>query len=118
MPSLRRSYRTADNASPITGFCAFTHKAGIHAKAILANPSTYEILNPQDFGLTRYIHIGSRITGWNAVKSRVEQLQLEMTDDQVKVRSCGCVSRLPRTGRHGQDQVVGGRQDAGALGPT
>jgi len=70
--------------NPITGFCAFTHKAGIHAKAILANPSTYEILNPQDFGLTRYIHIGSRITGWNAVKSRVEQLQLEMTDDQVK----------------------------------
>lgn len=25
----------------ITGFCAFTHKAGIHAKAILNNPSTY-----------------------------------------------------------------------------
>lgn len=23
------------------GFCAFTHKAGIHAKAILANPTTY-----------------------------------------------------------------------------
>ena len=33
----------------ITGYCAFTHKAGIHAKAILANPSTYEILNPADF---------------------------------------------------------------------
>lgn len=30
----------------ITGFCAFTHKAGIHAKAILANPSTYEIIDP------------------------------------------------------------------------
>lgn len=29
--------------NPITGFCAFTHKAGIHAKAILANPSTYEM---------------------------------------------------------------------------
>lgn len=33
--------------NPITGFCAFTHKAGIHAKAILANPSTYEILKPE-----------------------------------------------------------------------
>jgi homocitrate synthase len=42
----------------ITGFCAFTHKAGIHAKAILANPSTYEILNPADFGMTRYVSIG------------------------------------------------------------
>merc|ERR1719337_24035 len=36
--------------NPITGFCAFTHKAGIHAKAILNNPSTYEIINPADFG--------------------------------------------------------------------
>ena len=34
----------------VTGYCAFTHKAGIHAKAILNNPNTYEILNPHDFG--------------------------------------------------------------------
>ncbi|KAK3936564.1 HMGL-like-domain-containing protein [Diplogelasinospora grovesii] len=70
--------------NPITGFCAFTHKAGIHAKAILNNPSTYEILNPADFGLTRYVHFASRLTGWNAVKTRVGQLGLAMTDDQVK----------------------------------
>ncbi|KAH7145412.1 putative homocitrate synthase [Dactylonectria estremocensis] len=56
--------------NPITGFCAFTHKAGIHAKAILNSPSTYEILKPEDFGLSR--------------KSRVDQLGLHMTDDQVK----------------------------------
>ncbi|KAH3668643.1 hypothetical protein OGAPHI_002397 [Ogataea philodendri] len=70
--------------NPITGFCAFTHKAGIHAKAILANPSTYEILNPEDFGLSRYIHFANRLTGWNAIKSRVEQLNLNLSDDQVK----------------------------------
>ena len=28
------------------------------AKAILNNPSTYEILKPEDFGLTRYVSIG------------------------------------------------------------
>src|SRR5258708_30300470 len=44
--------------NPVTGYCAFTHKAGIHAKAILNNPSTYEILKPEDFGLTRYVSIG------------------------------------------------------------
>jgi len=71
--------------NPITGFCAFTHKAGIHAKAILNNPSTYEIINPADFGLTRYVHFASRLTGWNAIKSRVEQLGLEMNDEQVKI---------------------------------
>ncbi|KAK9487163.1 hypothetical protein V1527DRAFT_450671 [Lipomyces starkeyi] len=70
--------------NPITGFCAFTHKAGIHAKAILANPSTYEILDPADFGLTRYIHFANRLTGWNAIKSRVDQLNLALTDAQCK----------------------------------
>jgi homocitrate synthase len=68
----------------ITGFCAFTHKAGIHAKAILNNPSTYEIIRPEDFGMTRYVSIGHRLTGWNAVKDRVEQLDLVMTDDEIK----------------------------------
>ncbi|KAI5206342.1 homocitrate synthase [Aureobasidium subglaciale] len=69
----------------ITGFSAFTHKAGIHAKAILANPSTYEIIDPADFGMKRYVHFASRLTGWNAIKSRVEQLSLTMTDAQVKL---------------------------------
>ncbi|KAL9581813.1 MAG: hypothetical protein Q9212_003678 [Teloschistes hypoglaucus] len=72
--------------NPVTGVCALqsTHKAGIHAKAILANPSTYEIINPADFGMSRYVHFTSRLTGWNAIKSRVEQLGLTMNDEQVK----------------------------------
>lgn len=68
----------------ITGFASFTHKAGIHAKAVLNNPETYEILRPEDFGLTRYIHVAHRLTGWNAVKDRAEQLGLELSDDAVK----------------------------------
>jgi homocitrate synthase len=68
----------------ITGFTAFTHKAGIHAKAILNNPSTYEILDPGDFGLSRYIHVAHRLTGWNAIKERAEQLQLNLSDEVVK----------------------------------
>jgi homocitrate synthase len=68
----------------ITGFCAFTHKAGIHAKAILNNPSTYEIISPADFGMSRYVHFASRLTGWNAIKSRADQLDLQMTDAQYK----------------------------------
>lgn len=68
----------------ITGFAAFTHKAGIHAKAVLNNPSTYEILKPEDFGLTRYIHIAHRLTGWNAIRYRADQLGLKLSDDQIK----------------------------------
>ena len=68
----------------ITGITAFTHKAGIHAKAVLNKPETYEILDPVDFGLTRYISIAHRLTGWNAIKARAEQLGLTMTDEQLK----------------------------------
>jgi len=68
----------------ITGFSAFTHKAGIHAKAVLNDPSAYEALNPEDFGINRYIHIAHRLTGWNAVRYRADQLGLELSDEQVK----------------------------------
>jgi len=68
----------------VTGYSAFTHKAGIHAKAILNNPETYEILNPNDFGMTRYVHVAHRLTGWNAIKNRATQLSLPLSDDQVK----------------------------------
>jgi len=68
----------------ITGYSAFTHKAGIHAKAILNNPDTYEILNPEHFGLQRYIHIAHRLTGWNAIRNRAEQLNLELDDGEIK----------------------------------
>lgn len=97
----------------ISGYCAFTHKAGIHAKAILNNPSTYEILKPEDFGLTRYVSIGyvilvrtvfyvmlmvsftrHRLTGWNAVKSRVEQLGLTLTDAEVRIRTSLCLTLI------------------------
>ena len=68
----------------ITGITAFTHKAGVHAKAVLNNPETYEILQPQDFGLTRYISIAHRLTGWNAVAARAEQLDLELSKPDLK----------------------------------
>jgi len=68
----------------VTGITAFTHKAGVHAKAVLNNPETYEILDPHDFGLTRYVSIAHRLTGWNAIKARAEQLDLELSDQDLK----------------------------------
>ncbi len=68
----------------ITGFAAFTHKAGIHAKAVLNNPATYEVLRPEDFGLTRYIHIAHRLTGWNAIRYRADQLGLDLPDQAIR----------------------------------
>lgn len=68
----------------ITGSSAFMHKAGIHAKAVLADPSTYEAIRPEDFGLTREIAIGHRLTGWNAVRGRAQLLGLALDDSVIQ----------------------------------
>ncbi len=68
----------------ITGSSAFMHKAGIHAKAVLADPSTYEAINPDDFGVSREIAIGHRLTGWNAVRARSRVLGLELPDNMLQ----------------------------------
>jgi len=68
----------------ITGASAFIHKAGIHAKAVLADPTTYEILRPEDFGLSREISIGHRLTGWNTIRERARTLGFGLSDDAVR----------------------------------
>ena len=68
----------------ITGSSAFIHKAGIHAKAVLADPSTYEAINPQDFGISREVAIGHHLTGWNAVRDRAVRLGLDLTETTLR----------------------------------
>lgn len=68
----------------ITGSSAFIHKAGIHAKAVLADPTTYESINPDDFGLGREVSIGHHLTGWNAVRERAIRLGFNL--DEVTLR--------------------------------
>ena len=60
----------------VTGKYAFHHKAGMHTKAIYINPNSDEILDPADFGLERTMNIAHRLTGYNAVGKRAEQLGL------------------------------------------
>jgi homocitrate synthase len=68
---------------PITAPGAFTHRAGVHTKAVLRNPRSYEVLDPGDFGLMRHIDIGSRFTGRYAVGQRAATLGLHLSDDEV-----------------------------------
>lgn len=68
----------------ISGETFFTHKAGIHTKAVLAAPETYESIDPSDFGLQRRVQIAHRLTGWNAVRNRALELGLSLSDEQVK----------------------------------
>ncbi len=69
--------------TPITAPSAFTHRAGVHTKAVLRNPHAYEILNPTDFGLMRHVDVGSRFTGRHAVGNRAAILGLHFSENEV-----------------------------------
>src|SRR5260370_41693828 len=67
---------------PITAPGAFTHRAGVHTKAVLRNPRSYEVLTPSDFGLMRHIDIGPRLTGRYAIGHRAATLGLDLNNDE------------------------------------
>lgn len=69
----------------ITGETAFSHKAGIHLKAMTKNPGSYEILPPEAFGLTRKLIIGSRLTGRAGVGYRAREMGLVFGEEELRV---------------------------------
>jgi homocitrate synthase len=69
---------------PITGPTAFSHKAGLHTKAVLSDPSSYEVLDPARFGRERHVHVAHRLTGWHAIAERARQLGLVLGEAQAR----------------------------------
>jgi homocitrate synthase len=70
--------------NPITGDAAFHHKAGVHTNAVLQNPTSYEAINPEHFGMTRAIDVAHRLVGWNAVRDRAAALGLGLSEAALK----------------------------------
>lgn len=62
-----------DNKMPFVGTSAFTHKAGVHADAILKNVSTYEHINPESVGNQRKMTI-SAYSGASNIVNRLNDL--------------------------------------------
>lgn len=70
--------------TPITGRTAFHHKAGVHTNAVLQNPTSYEAINPQDFGIDRNIDVAHRLVGWNAVRDRAATLGMALDEPELR----------------------------------
>ena len=70
--------------TPITGRTAFHHKAGVHTNAVLQNPTSYEAIDPADFGLVRSIDLAHRLVGWNAVRDRAASLGLALDENTLR----------------------------------
>lgn len=68
----------------ITGATAFTHKAGMHTKAVLADPRSYEVLDPTRFGRKRTVAVAHRLTGWHAVAERARELGIVLSEAQAR----------------------------------
>jgi len=88
----------------ITGETAFTHKAGMHTKAVLLNPGCYEIFDPADFGRQRTISIGHRLTGKNAIGARVRELGLHFGEEELKAVTAE-IKRLADEGPLSMEQL-------------
>lgn len=70
--------------TPVTGRTAFHHKAGVHTNAVLQNPTSYEAINPADFGIARHIDIAHRLVGWNAVRDRAATLGMALDEPELR----------------------------------
>ncbi len=71
--------------TPITGAVAFHHKAGVHTKAVLNNPITYEAINPEDFGMSRIIDVAHRLVGRSAIRDRATGLGIDLEEDALQL---------------------------------
>jgi homocitrate synthase len=70
--------------NPITGETAYSHKAGMHLKSMMANPGSYEIVPPEAFGLSRRLIVGSRLTGRHAIAYRARELGLTFGESELR----------------------------------
>ena len=70
--------------NPLTGATAYSHKAGMHLKAMLANTGSYEIIPPEAVGMARQLIVGSRLTGKHAVAYRAREMGLKFGEGELK----------------------------------
>jgi homocitrate synthase len=68
----------------VTGETAFSHKAGMHLKAMMANPGAYEIIPPEAFGLSRKLIVGSRLTGRHAIAYRAREMGITFGESELR----------------------------------
>jgi len=68
----------------LTGETAYSHKAGMHLKAMTVNPGSYEIIPPEAFGLSRRLIVGSRLTGKHAIGYRAREIGITFGEGELR----------------------------------
>ncbi len=69
---------------PYVGASAFAHKAGLHASAIVKDPSTYEHVDPASVGNTRIIPMSNQ-AGQSNLRKRLSEAGLEVEKNDPRL---------------------------------
>ena len=67
----------------IVGKNAFAHESGIHQHGVLANRETYEIMKPEDVGVSTDNLVLGKHSGRAALKARAAKLGFTLADNQL-----------------------------------
>ena len=90
----RRLFPTSRLLSSITGMAiprnkavvgenAFAHESGIHQHGMLKHHSTYEIMRPEDVGVSRTELVLGKHSGRAALRDRIKELGFELSDAEL-----------------------------------
>lgn len=67
----------------IVGQNAFAHEAGIHQHGMLMHHSTYEIMRPEDVGISKTDLVLGKHSGRHAFRDRVRELGYHLDEEQI-----------------------------------
>jgi len=68
----------------IVGQNAFAHEAGIHQDGLLKERTTYEIMKPEDVGLTHTEFVLGKHSGRHALRARIQELGYHLDEGQLQ----------------------------------
>ena len=72
--------RVPAKQAPFVGASAFAHKAGLHASAILKDPTTYEHVDPSSVGNSRIVPMSNQ-AGQSNLRERLAKAGIEVAKD-------------------------------------
>ena len=67
----------------IVGKNAFAHESGIHQDGMLKNTETYEIMKPEDVGVSKSSLVMGKLSGRNAFRDKIKALGYELDPDSL-----------------------------------
>ncbi|MEM8823613.1 MAG: 2-isopropylmalate synthase [Pseudomonadota bacterium] len=67
----------------IVGKNAFAHESGIHQDGMLKNPENFEIMRPEDVGLSETSLVMGKHSGRAALRSKLKELGYDLADNQL-----------------------------------